>query len=98
MILCGSASSWMVKRIINNRGGLYGRLTRIMRLLPFKLCETEEFLRAHNIELDRKQILELYMAIGGIPPLFGHDQKGHVCNSRDQRPFFPTKCAPLPGI
>src|ERR1700722_15328294 len=42
-----------------------------MCLVPFKLCEVEEFLRAHKIELDRKQILELYMVVGGISHYLG---------------------------
>lgn len=94
MVLCGSASSWMVKRIIDNRGGLYGRLTRIIRLLPFKLCEAEEFLRAHKIELDRKQILELYMAVGGIPQYLGMVKRGMSTTVAVNELFFQPN-APL---
>src|SRR5262249_31608892 len=94
MILCGSASAWMVKRIVNNRGGLYGRLTRIMRLLPFKLNEAEEFLRAHNIELDRKQVVELYMAVGGIPQYLGMVKRGMSATAAINDLFFQTN-APL---
>lgn len=66
VILCGSAAAWMIKKIVNNRGGLHGRLTRKIHLQPFSLCETELFLRAKNIMLDRKQLVELYMVTGGI--------------------------------
>lgn len=65
-VICGSAASWMIKNIIYGKGGLYNRVTKKIRLLPFTLAESEEFLKARNIDLDRKQILELYMTIGGI--------------------------------
>lgn len=65
-VICGSAASWMIKNVIGGKGGLHNRVTKRMRLLPFTLSETEEFLRARNIDLDRKQVIELYMAIGGV--------------------------------
>jgi len=67
LIVCGSAASWMIKKIIANRGGLHNRLTRpAIRLLPFTLKETEEYLKARYITLDRKQLIHLYMALGGV--------------------------------
>ena len=76
MIVCGSAASWMIKKIVRNKGGLHGRLTAEMRLLPFDLKETEEFLQAQGIDLNRKAIIDLYMAIGGIPKYLSYVQKG----------------------
>ncbi|MES2200181.1 MAG: ATP-binding protein [Chlamydiota bacterium] len=67
IIICGSAASWMIKKVINNRGGLYGRLSAEIRLQPFSLLETEEFFLDRRIELTRKQITEIYMVTGGIP-------------------------------
>ncbi len=64
---CGSAATWMIQKVINNRGGLHNRVTRRIRLLPFTLAETEAFLRARKVNLDRYQVLQLYMAMGGIP-------------------------------
>src|SRR5882757_9587603 len=62
LVVCGSAASWMINKVINNRGGLYNRVTQRIRLLPFTLRETESFLRANKVTLDRYQILQLYMA------------------------------------
>lgn len=76
LVVCGSAASWMIKKIIRNKGGLYGRLTAEIRLLPFDLHETEEFLKARGIELKRKAILDLYMAIGGIPKYLNYISRG----------------------
>lgn len=66
IIVCGSAASWMIKKIIQNKGGLHGRLTAEIRLLPFTLAETETFLLKRGVELNRKQLIDIYMAIGGV--------------------------------
>lgn len=67
LVTCGSAASWMIKKIINDRGGLHNRVTRLIYLYPFTLAETEAYCRARNIKLNRYQILQLYMVMGGIP-------------------------------
>ena len=67
LIICGSATSWVVKNIFKNRGGLYNRVTRRMRLLPFTLKETEAYLNEKEIHLGRYRICEAYMVLGGIP-------------------------------
>lgn len=66
VVICGSAASWMIKNIVRNRDGLYGRLSEQIRLNPFTLQETEEYLNAYQIHLNRKQLVELYMITGGI--------------------------------
>ena len=67
LIVCGSAASWMIKNVIDNRGGLYNRITKKMRLQPFNLFDTERYLKEKkNVNLSRKQIVEIYMAIGGV--------------------------------
>jgi uncharacterized protein len=67
VVICGSATSWMKKRILDDKGGLHNRVTRTIGLQVFTLSETEFFLRSKDIKLDRYQILQLYMAMGGIP-------------------------------
>ncbi|MBC7511349.1 MAG: AAA family ATPase [Ferruginibacter sp.] len=67
LIACGSASSWIKKKLISARGGLYNRVTQRIQLMPFNLYETELFLNSLGAKLPRYQILELYMAMGGIP-------------------------------
>lgn len=66
LIVCGSAASWMIDNIINNKAGLHGRLSKEIHLMPFTLLETERFLQAKHVNLPRKDIVELYMAIGGV--------------------------------
>jgi AAA+ ATPase superfamily predicted ATPase len=67
LIICGSATSWVMNKIINNRGGLHNRVTRQIYLEPFTLGETEEFLKSKKIAFSRFQIAECYMILGGIP-------------------------------
>jgi len=67
LIVCGSATSWILNKIIKNRGGLHNRVTRQICLLPFTLHETELFLKSKKIVMSRFQIAECYMVFGGIP-------------------------------
>jgi len=76
LIVCGSAASWMIKKIICDKGGLHGRLTEKIRLLPFDLQETENFLLSRGIALDRKQLIDLYMAMGGVAKYLTYIEKG----------------------
>lgn len=76
LVVCGSAASWMIDNVINNKGGLHGRVTREIRLLPFTLKETEEFLKKRESRLDRKQILELYMCFGGVAKYLSYVERG----------------------
>jgi hypothetical protein len=76
LIICGSAASWMIKNVINNKAGLHGRLTREIRLMPFDLSEVETYCKARDIYLDRKQLLEIYMAIGGVAKYLTYIERG----------------------
>ncbi len=76
LIVCGSAASWMIKKVIHHKGGLHNRITERMRLLPFTLDETEAYLRSRGVRLDRMQVTELYMAMGGVPHYLRHVQRG----------------------
>ena len=67
VVICGSATSWMIEKVINDKGGLHNRITDILHLHPFTLKETEKFLSAKHINYPRYQVLLLYMAMGGIP-------------------------------
>ena len=67
LVICGSATSWIMNKIISNRGGLHNRVTRQIFLRPFTLYETEHFLKSKKIVLSRLQIAECYMIMGGIP-------------------------------
>lgn len=67
LIVCGSATSWMINNLIRNRGGLHNRLTHHLMVKPFTLRECEEYFQAYHFGYGRKQISECYMVMGGIP-------------------------------
>lgn len=67
LVICGSAASWIIDKIINNRGGLHNRITTHIPLMPFTLGETKDFLSMQRIHLSLKDIATLYMCVGGVP-------------------------------
>lgn len=67
LIVCGSATSWIITNILNDRGGFHNRVTKRLRLDPFTLGECEEFYKQNGIKLGRDKIIESYMIFGGIP-------------------------------
>ena len=67
LIVCGSATSWMINNLIHSRGGLHNRLTHHLLLEPFCLRECEEYFKEYGFSYSRKQIAECYMVMGGIP-------------------------------
>jgi uncharacterized protein len=67
LVLCGSATSWMLKNIMNNAAGLHNRVTRHLKMVPFTLAETEKFLLWKKIKWTKAEIITAYMALGGIP-------------------------------
>jgi len=76
VVICGSAASWMIRKIVKNKGGLHNRLAERMRLKPFTLHETELFLQDRFIKMSRYDILQLYMATGGVPFYLDRIRKG----------------------
>lgn len=74
--ICGSAASWMIKKVVHHKGGLHNRITRQINLRPFTLYETEEYLTQRGIQLDRYQIIQIYMALGGMPFYLKEIKKG----------------------
>ena len=67
LIICGSASWWIIDKIINNKRGLYNRVTNRIKIEPFTLKETKEFMLSRGGNYDHYQLIQLYMVFGGIP-------------------------------
>ena len=66
-VLCGSAASWMIKKVIEEKGGLHQRITRQIPLYPFTLKESESYLKQQGFNyLSRKEIIDLYIVLGGV--------------------------------
>ena len=67
LIVCGSATSWIIKNIIDSHGGLHDRITFEIHLHPFSLAETEQYLLSNSVKWTRTMVTQAYMAFGGIP-------------------------------
>jgi len=90
VVICGSAASWMIKNVVRDKGGLHNRITRRIHLQPFHLHEAELFLKSRGIKLDRYQLVQIYMAMGGIPHYLKEVEAGKTATQNiDQICFSP---------
>jgi len=76
LVVCGSAASWMLNKLVQAKGGLYNRLTGRIHLRPFSLSETDAFLRSRRVRLKPEHVLDLYMVLGGIPYYLRYAERG----------------------
>ena len=90
LIICGSASSWIVKNVFRNRGGLYNRVSERIHLQPFTLRECREMCLEKSICFSNMDIAELYMAMGGIPYYWSKLVKGESVARAIDRLFFSS--------
>ena len=90
LIVCGSATSWITNKLLNNTGGLYGRSTCEMQIVPFTLGECEKFYQKKGLVFDRYDQLQAYMVTGGIPYYMSYFQKGLSLAQNIDELFFRT--------
>jgi len=72
LVTCGSAASWMINTVIRNYGGLHNRVTVPIHIAPFTLAETEKYMAARGVVMNRYQLLEAHMIFGGVPYYLRH--------------------------
>ena len=94
LIVCASATYWMLDNIVNSKGGLHNRLTGRIHLKPFSLSECEEYLKSKKITLNRHQIIQCYMILGGVPYYWSMLKKGRSLPQNIDDLFF-REDAPL---
>ncbi len=88
LIVCGSASSWILRKIVYNKEGLHNRVTYRIPLRPFSLAECEAYAKDHNLEFTRRQIAELYMIFGGVPYYWHFLERGKSVAQNIDEIFF----------
>lgn len=88
LIVCGSATSWMINNLIRNKGGLHNRLTYHIMLEPFTLNECEDYFKTYGFSYSRKQIAECYMIMGGVPFYLSMMDKSKSLSQNIDRLFF----------
>lgn len=94
MIVCGSATTWMVDKFIHNKGGLYNRTSLRLHLAPFDLHDSAALLRFNGLDWDASTILDAYMVMGGVPYYLNMLERDQSLDANIDRLFF-SKNAPL---
>lgn len=88
LVVCGSATSWMIDNVINAKGSLHNRITCEIHLHPFSLKETEEYLINRDFNWTRLMVLQAYMAMGGVPYYLSMLDGGQSVPQNFDRLFF----------
>jgi len=88
LIVCGSAVSWITKKVFKNKAGLRGRLTEKIKLNPFTLGECERYAEVAGLGMTRKDVLDTYMILGGIPYYWSFLRKGNSVVQNIDELFF----------
>ncbi len=88
LVVCGSASSWMLSNIVKEKGSLYNRITRLIRLQPFTLSETKLYFLSKNINFNSQQLIQLHMVMGGIPHYLKEVEGGFSATQNIQKICF----------
>ncbi|MCI5830955.1 MAG: ATP-binding protein [Spirochaetales bacterium] len=90
VVVCGSANSWILDKLINNHGGLYNRVTYEIKLSPFTLGECREFFDSINVVISDYDITQSYMILGGVPFYLGYFERGISLAQTIDKLFFQT--------
>lgn len=88
IVVSGSASSWIQDKLINNHGGLYGRVTYEIKLEPFTLHESEQLFEERGIAISRYDVVQSYMIFGGVPFYLNYFQRGNSLAQNVDELFF----------
>ena len=90
LIVCGSAASWMVKKVLHHRGGLFNRSSRQLYVKPFHLHECELMVAERGLGMDRRDIVSAYMVFGGSAYYWSLLDKSESLAQNIDRLFFFT--------
>ena len=93
LIVCGSATSWITRKILKNRGGLHNRVTQRIFIRPFTLAECKDYFQSRGIELENKDIAECYMIMGGVPFYLKQFRRGASLAQNIDEMFFVEHCS-----
>jgi len=88
LIICGSATSWIINKIIKNHGGLHNRVTCRIHLKQFSLCECRQYAESLKLGMTNRQILECYMVMGGVPFYWSQLNRKYSLAQNIDRIFF----------
>ncbi len=90
LIICGSATNWIINKLFKQKGGLYNRAGSKMFLKPFTLAESEEYLQKQGVLMERYDIAQVYMMMGGIPYYLKQLEPGRTFADNIDNCFFKS--------
>lgn len=88
LIICGSATSWIINNVFRNHGGLHNRVSYRIHLAPFTLRECEQYAKSQRLVMSRYDILECYMVMGGVPFYWSLLERGKSLSQNIDALFF----------
>ena len=88
LIACGSATSWIINKVINGHGGLHNRVTHRIALQPFTLAECRAMVQSMGLEMTQMMIAQCYMIMGGVPYYWSLLQRGKSLTQNIDDLFF----------
>jgi uncharacterized protein len=95
LVICGSAASWMIAKVIDHKGGLHNRVTARMKLEPFTLAESSRFLESRGVKLTRYDQIMLAMVMGGVPHYLKEARPGEFAVSSSG---FTRRCLSIRNV
>lgn len=90
LIICGSATSWIINNVFRNHGGLHNRVTYRIHLQPFTLYECEQYAKSRHLRMSRFELLEAYMVMGGVPFYWSLLEQGKSATQNIDNLFFSS--------
>lgn len=70
VVICGSATSWVIEHVLESAGDMAARVTESIFLEPFTLAETKAYFDDRGFDWDKQTLLETQMVFGGLPYFF----------------------------
>lgn len=91
LIICGSATSWIINKVLKNHGGLHNRVTYRIHLQPFTLYECKQYAKYLGMRASHYDLIEYYMILGGVAFYWSRLDKGlSVAQNIDNMIFSET--------
>lgn len=88
-IISGSSVSWMLKKVVKENTDMHKRVTVKIPLKPFSIKETYEYLLHRGfLNITKKEVLEVYMAMGGVAEYLRKLDKGLDIHANINNIFF----------
>ncbi len=66
LVICGSAASYMINKVIKNNKTLHNRVTHKLNMEQFDLSSTKKLIESKGCRYSSKSIVDIYITLGGV--------------------------------